>query len=83
MPGGMAGAAWSAALLAVALWLWPAPRWLLCRVTGPPPPPDRTPRWLGAGPAPDDPFAVASAFDLFAVCLRAGLPVGTAASVVA
>lgn len=79
----MTGAACSAVLLAAALWIWPAPRWLLYRVTEPPTPPARTPRWLGAGPAPDDPFAIASSFDLFAVCLRAGLPVGTAASVVA
>ncbi|MBD0863276.1 type II secretion system F family protein [Gordonia sp. zg691] len=70
-------------LLVVAVWIWPQPRWNLYRVIDPPPGPDRSPRWLGAGPPREDPFAVASAFDLFAVCLRAGLPVGTAASVVA
>ncbi|MHC3004024.1 type II secretion system F family protein [Gordonia sp. GN26] len=71
------------ASLAAGLLVWPAPRWRLYRVMDPPPGPDRSPRWLGAGPPREDPFAVASAFDLFAVCLRAGLPVGAAASVVA
>ncbi|MEO9329653.1 type II secretion system F family protein [Gordonia aurantiaca] len=72
-----------AALAGIALWVWPEPRWHLYRVVDPPPGPDRSPRWLGAGPPKADPFAVAAAFDLFAVCLRAGLPVVVAASVVA
>lgn len=63
--------------------LWPAPRWLLYRVVDPPPAPTREPRWLGVRSDSDDPFAVAAAFDLFAVCLRGGLPVGTAAATVA
>lgn len=71
------------ASLAAALVIWPEPRWRLYRVVDPPPGPDRSPRWLGAGPPREDPFAVASALDLFAVCLRAGLPVGVAAAVVA
>ncbi|MDL9937524.1 type II secretion system F family protein [Gordonia sp. ABSL1-1] len=40
------------------------------------------PRWLRRS-RPDDPFAVAAAFELFAVCLRSGMPVGTAAATVA
>lgn len=73
----------AAVLVAVGLWLWPEPRWNLYRVIDPPPVPDRSPRWLGAGPPATDPFAVAAALDLFVVCLRAGLPVGTAATAVA
>lgn len=68
-------------VVAGAIWVWPGPRWSLGRVV------DRDP----AGSADDergasdvdDPFATAAAYDLFAVCLRAGLPIGSAASVVA
>ncbi|AZG47446.1 type II secretion system F family protein [Gordonia insulae] len=68
-------------IIAVALWVWPSSRWSLYRVTDKP----------GAdgdeggssSRRPDDPFAIAASFDLFAVCLRAGLPIGGAAGVVA
>lgn len=83
MSGGSTEIALVVGICGVALWIWPSPRWHLYRVIDPPPGRDRSPRWLGAGPPAEDPFAVASAFDLFAVCLRSGLPVGTAASVVA
>ncbi|MDY6808846.1 MAG: type II secretion system F family protein [Actinomycetota bacterium] len=65
-------------VFAVALWWWPGPDWALQRAgavqdeVGP----DRVKE------SRDDPFGVAAAFDLFAVCLRAGLPVGAAAAVV-
>lgn len=67
-------------LLAVgaALWIWPPARWVLCRVVEPPPPVRGEPRWLGVRRGDDDRFAVAATMDLFAVCLRAGLPVVTA-----
>ncbi|GAA4658802.1 type II secretion system F family protein [Gordonia humi] len=75
----IAVAAFAAAL---ALWIWPGPEWSLFRIV-PRPRPDRAPRWLGAGEAAPDPFDVAAAYDLFAVCLRAGLPVSAAAEVTA
>lgn len=75
--------AMSLAGFAVALALWPGPRWVLYRVIDPPPRPPREPRWLGRRGAQTDPFAVAAAFDLFAVCLQAGLPVAAAARAVA
>lgn len=68
---------------AIALALWPGPRWVLYRVIDLPPRPPRTPRWLGRRGTRTDPFAVAAAFDLFAVCLQAGLPVAAAARAVA
>lgn len=70
-------------LLAAAAWLLPPQRWLLYRVVEPPVRPRGEPRWLGASRDVDDPFAVAAALDLFAVCLRAGLTVPAAAVAVA
>ncbi len=60
------------------------PSWRTYRVVDPPPRRERTrePRWLGAKRGPDEPFAAAASYDLFAVCLQSGLPVGTAARVV-
>ncbi|MGW0036765.1 type II secretion system F family protein [Gordonia sp. NPDC003376] len=69
--------------LAAACWCWPGPRWRLCRVTGPPPRRTGEPRWPGLPRTVEDPFAVAACLDLFAVCLRAGLPVSAAARVAA
>ena len=63
-----------------ALILWPSPTWLLCRITSHSG--DRS-ESVGAPDRPDDPFTVAAALDLFAVCLRSGLPVETAAQIVA
>ncbi|MFD0925952.1 type II secretion system F family protein [Williamsia deligens] len=60
----------------------PPSGWVLWRVA-PPPPRDRSPRWLGVARARTDPFAVAAGYDLFGVCLRSGMPVSTAAAVVA
>ncbi|HEY9315029.1 type II secretion system F family protein [Williamsia sp.] len=77
---------WMVAAVAcsAALVLWPKPEWITYRVLGPPDRRERNrdPRWLGAKPSADDPFAAAAGYDLFAVCLRAGLPVGNAARVV-
>lgn len=69
-------------LVAAALLVLPAPRWTMYRVIDPPASPPRKARWLGVRRR-DDPFAVAAALDLFAVCLRAGLPVPAAARAVA
>lgn len=73
-------------LVGVALLLWPSPGAALARVV----PAEHgsrrfagEPRWLGAGAAAPDPFEVAAGYDLLAVCLRAGLPVSTAAGVAA
>jgi len=71
------------AVAALAVVIWPGPGWSLYRVVEMPPPRGREARWLGVRSASDDPFAVAAAFDLFAVCLRAGLPIGGAARTVA
>ncbi|PXW26727.1 UNVERIFIED_CONTAM: type II secretion system protein F (GspF) [Williamsia faeni] len=77
---------WMVAALtgAAAILLWPKPEWITYRVLGPPVRRERNrdPRWLGVKPRADDPFAAAAGYDLFAVCLRAGLPVGMAARVV-
>ena len=64
---------------AAGMLLWPSPEWLLHRVN---------PQEVGEGDGalevrPDDPFTVAAALDLFAVCLRSGLPVESAARIVA
>ena len=67
------------------MWLIPGPVWRTYRVVGPPArtPRSREPRWLGKPKGGDEPFAAAASYELFAVCLRSGLPVGTAARVVA
>ena len=73
-------------LAGVALLLWPPPGAALVRVvsaTGTRRRFTGEPRWLGAAPTDPDPFEVAAGYDLFAVCLRAGLPVSTAAEVAA
>ncbi|MFW0793628.1 type II secretion system F family protein [Gordonia sp. CPCC 205515] len=69
-------------LLAGALWVWPSSRWALYRVTAAPPSRRGEPRWLRPRHR-DDQFAVAATIELFAVCLRAGLPTATALTVVA
>ncbi|WP_132992399.1 type II secretion system F family protein [Gordonia zhaorongruii] len=71
-----------ALLAAAGLWAWPAPHWTLARVAAR----DgrvREARWLGRHRGGPDPFDIASAYDLFAVCLRAGLPVSAAAQAAA
>lgn len=76
---------WALASLAAAagLLVVPGPSWRTCRIVDPPRRQrNREPVWLGRKPATDDPFAAAASYDLFAVCLRSGLPVGTAAQVV-
>ncbi|WP_296395320.1 type II secretion system F family protein [Williamsia sp.] len=65
----------------VGLWIIPAPRWRLYRID-PPPRTVREARWLGVTRDRDDPFANAAGYDLFAVCLRSGMPVAAAAEVV-
>ncbi|GAA3971734.1 type II secretion system F family protein [Gordonia caeni] len=73
-------------LAGVALLLWPPPGPALARVVPAAGTPRRfggEPRWIGAASAAPDPFEVAAGYDLFAVCLRAGLPVSTAAEVAA
>ncbi|MGZ8178284.1 type II secretion system F family protein [Williamsia sp. SKLECPSW1] len=69
-------------MAAAALLVAPSGGWVMARLV-PPPPRDRSPRWLGVSRPTTDPFAVAAGYDLFAVCLRAGMPVATAAAVVA
>ncbi|MFW0786580.1 type II secretion system F family protein [Gordonia sp. CPCC 206044] len=70
-------------LVAAAMWCWPGPAWTLQRIADTVVPPDDTERRWRRGGVRDDPFAVAASFDLFAVCLRAGLPTGAAADIVA
>ncbi len=65
----------------VGLWIIPAPAWRMYRIQ-PPPVTVRRARWLGVVTHTDDPFANAAGYDLFAVCLRAGMPVAAAAEVV-
>ncbi|MGC4961136.1 type II secretion system F family protein [Gordonia sp. DT218] len=65
-----------------ALWVWPAPGWALHRVVGDPVSVMGEHDSAHPRPGPDDPFAVAASFDLFAVCLRAGMPIAAAAGVV-
>ncbi|MCF8588682.1 type II secretion system F family protein [Gordonia liuliyuniae] len=67
---------------AAGLWMWPSADWVLARVVDRPTK-VREARWLGRSRAGPDPFDVAAAYDLFAVCLRAGLPVAAAAEVAA
>ncbi|WP_448222377.1 type II secretion system F family protein [Gordonia iterans] len=80
----------AAALLALGCLLWPGPGHSLARVV----PPESVvrygmwrlggePRWLKPKGAAADPFDVAAAYDLLAVCLRAGLPVSRAVEVTA
>lgn len=70
----LAGLCASAALL-----VWPTPEWLLHRVV-----PDRKgDTKADSRIRSDDPFTVAAALDLFAVCLRSGLPVESATRIVA
>ncbi|MBM7368123.1 type II secretion system F family protein [Gordonia hydrophobica] len=66
-------------LVAIALLVWPAPNWVLRRALG------GSDAGAVAPDAPDDPdpFDLAAGYDTLAVCLRAGLPVGTAARVAA
>ncbi|NLG46516.1 type II secretion system F family protein [Gordonia sp. (in: high G+C Gram-positive bacteria)] len=66
-------------LLAAALLAWPSPEWVLRRasVAG-----GATAAPEGAGGEPD-PFDLAAGYDTLAVCLRAGLPLATAAQVAA
>lgn len=66
----------------LALLLAPSGGWMIARLV-PPAPADRSPRWLGVTRDRTDPFAVAAGYDLLALCLRAGMPVGAAAGVVA
>ncbi|MAU83887.1 type II secretion system F family protein [Gordonia sp. Z-3] len=75
----VAAALISTLFVAAAVWCWPGPDWALRRVAGQQP----AARPVRASDARDDPFGVAASLDLFAVCLRAGLPVGAAAAVVA
>ena len=70
-------------LVAAACVVWPGSRWLLYRVVAPPERRSGEARWLGVPRNGDDPFAIAAALDLFAVGLRAGLPVAAAARSVA
>lgn len=69
-------------LLAIALWCWPDRHWVVYRVIELPSTPRGEPRWLKPRNHPDDPFAVAAALELFAVGVRGGLPVATAAAMV-
>lgn len=76
---------WAPAALAAAIGLLvaPAPLWRTYRIVDPPVRQrNREPIWLGKKRTADDPFAAAASYDLFAVCLRSGMPVGTAARVV-
>lgn len=68
-------------LMAGALWWWPSTRWRIHRVVDLPPRQSGQPRWLGVSRTADDPFTVAATLDLFAVCLRAGLPIAAAVRV--
>lgn len=67
---------------AVALWMWPSTSWWLYRVVAYAPMP-REARFLGRHRTGIDPLDVAAAYDLFAICLRAGLPVRSAGAAVA
>ncbi|MGB6244653.1 type II secretion system F family protein [Gordonia sp. (in: high G+C Gram-positive bacteria)] len=64
--------------LAAALLIWPPPDWVLARLTGP-----GGPAVERGGVGPPDPFDLAAGYDTLAVCLRAGLPLATAARVAA
>ena len=66
-------------VIATAVWLWPGPEWLLRRIVDPGEPESRVAPIVDA----DDPFDLAAALDLFALCLRSGLPVESAATIVA
>jgi Flp pilus assembly protein TadB len=64
----------SLALLAVALLVLPSARSPAARLTAPQRPPEACDR---ATTRVDAPFALAASWDLFAACLRSGLPVAT------
>lgn len=66
------------AALAGALWVWPSSRWSLHRVIAMPSARSGVRHRLWPRAARDDHFATAATIDLFAVCLRAGLPTPTA-----
>ncbi|GAB18853.1 hypothetical protein GOEFS_067_00090 [Gordonia effusa NBRC 100432] len=66
-----------AAATAIALLIYPSPRWWIHRAIGFRPV-VREPRWLGVARTQVDPFDVAAAYDIFAICLRAGLSVRAA-----
>ncbi|ORM26841.1 type II secretion system F family protein [Williamsia sp. 1135] len=80
----MTGVVFAALAGAAGLLLVPGPVWSTYRIVAPPVSHGRSrePRWLGKKKAVDDPFAAAASYDLFAVCLRSGLPVAAAAKVV-
>ncbi len=71
-----------AVCICAALWIWPSADWTLARVVDRPRP-VREARWLGRGRSRPDPFDTAAAYDMFAVCLRSGLPVSSAAEIAA
>ncbi|WP_208859300.1 type II secretion system F family protein [Mycobacterium europaeum] len=71
----------AAMLLAVAAWIGPGPALVRARVRAPVRE-NRAPTGLGQA-HDDDPLAVASCFDVLAVCLGAGMAVATAASAAA
>ncbi|NDZ97691.1 type II secretion system F family protein [Streptomyces sp. SID6673] len=74
--------AFSLVAAGAALWVWPAPSWALYRVVGDAASAMAVRDSAHPRPGSDDPFAVAASFDLFAVCLRAGMPIAAAAGVV-
>ncbi len=71
-----------AACICAALCVWPGPEWTVARVVERPRA-VREARWLGRGRLRPDPFDTAAAYDMFAVCLRSGLPVSSAAEIAA
>ncbi|MGB3304362.1 type II secretion system F family protein [Gordonia sp. (in: high G+C Gram-positive bacteria)] len=66
-------------LTAAALLMWPGPSWMLVRAAVVVP--EGSADVVGSGVP--DPFDVAAGYDTLAVCLRAGLPLATAARVAA
>lgn len=82
--GPVTGVVVAAVAAAAGLLLVPGPVWSTYRIVAPPVAPARSrePRWLGKKKPVDDPFAAAASYELFAVCLRSGLPVAASAKVV-
>ncbi|BAH52499.1 hypothetical membrane protein [Rhodococcus opacus B4] len=75
---------WGAVLLlACAVLVFPAPRSPVQRLRGDTGAPGDAADTTGGPTRREDPLATAAAFDLLAACLRAGLPVATAAQAVA